>query len=97
MRGTKYEDIDFVAGCGEFGEERRGLYDVAEAAELDDECAGHGRICLCSSLAKAHREDLIVAKPEPTGLFAAMVSPEFRFWGYTPGCFLKSAQPLENP
>jgi hypothetical protein len=30
------EEIDLVAGLGEFGDQRRDLDDVAEAAELDD-------------------------------------------------------------
>lgn len=35
------EHVDFVAACGEVGEERRRLNDIAEASELDNEGACH--------------------------------------------------------
>ena len=77
MSGAKYEDIDFVAGCGEFGEERRCLDDIAEAAELDDECAGHGRVCLCALVANSfqgavHRHEIARSKVFPREGFAGV-------------------------
>ncbi len=59
VRRAENEHVDFVAGGSDVAEQRRRLNYIAEAAELEDEGAGHDRVPFCASLANSPLEDFI--------------------------------------